>query len=110
MLNDINCSVELSFRHTHRFEPVKAIAIQLLRFPFSVIRRPTDLAIEVQPCKVHSTSEHGESRVVERLVGLCVTPASDGEVSDGGAILGADDGEECVHGRSVFDSEGVAGV
>ena len=43
-------------------------------------------------------------------MGFGIAPASDGEISDGGAISGADDGEECVHGRGVLDSEGIASV
>ncbi len=64
----------------------------------------------MQALEVHGAGQHGEGRVVECLVGFCVTPALDGEVGDGGAVLGANGGEECVHGCRVFDGEGVAGV
>ena len=43
-------------------------------------------------------------------MGFRVTPASDGKVGDGGAVLGADDGKERVHGHGVFNRKGVAGV
>ena len=48
--------------------------------------------------------------MVEGFVGASMAPAFDGEIGNGGAVPGADDGEERVHGHGVFDSEGVAGV
>ena len=43
-------------------------------------------------------------------MGFGVAPAFDGDVGDGGTVLWADGGEECMHGRGIFKSEGVAGV
>ena len=48
--------------------------------------------------------------MIKRFVGLRVAPAFDGEVNDVATVLGADFGKKGVHGRSIFDSEGVAGV
>ena len=48
--------------------------------------------------------------MVERFVNFRVAPAFDGEVSEGGAVLGTDGSKKCVHGRSIFESEGVFGV
>ena len=43
-------------------------------------------------------------------MGLRITPAFDDEVGDIGTVLRADGGKKGVHGRSVFDSEGIAAV
>lgn len=107
-LNKFNCSINPPFRRTHRFKPMESIAIQLLGNPLR--STPHDLAVDVQACEVHGAGQQGEGRVVERFVSFRIAPAFDGEVSEGGAILGANGGEECVHGRGVFNSEGVAGV
>ena len=43
-------------------------------------------------------------------MGFGIAPASDGDVGEGGTILGTDDGEEGVQGHGVFESKFIAGI
>ena len=64
----------------------------------------------MQAREIYGASQQGEGGVVERFMSFRVAPAFDGKVGEGGAILGSDDGEKCMHGRSIFESKGVASV
>ena len=43
-------------------------------------------------------------------MGSGIAPAFDGNVGEGGTVLGTDSGEEGVQGHSVFESEYIAGI
>lgn len=66
---------------------MESIAIQLLR---NFLRRaPNIIEVDTQAAKVNGAGQQGEGRVVERFMGSGEAPALEGDVSNGGAILGA---------------------
>ena len=64
----------------------------------------------MQVGEIDGVSQHGQGRVVEGFVSFGMAPASDGDVGEGGTVLGTDDSEEGVQGHGIFESERVAGI